>query len=244
MVNAEKFNILFSVVMLICLFFLIPLNASSDTAGEVSFSDRQKILEKLKKLAKDTHTITAIVTQEKQLSLLKKKIYIDGSVVIIKNPNIFRWDIVKPDKSIIVIEDETMTIYHPDVKEAQIYNLSENPVASNTVNFFRTTLWGTYHELERKFSVTILRKNNEIAFQLVPLSKTVGRYLSSILIYYDEGTGFPRGFEMTTPKGGKTVTRLSNIKINPEIKTDTFKLKLPADVWITNNPEHSQYDIK
>ena len=32
----------------------------------------------------------------------------------------------------------------------------------------------------------------------------VGKYLSSIIIYYDGDTGLPHGFEMTTPKSDKT----------------------------------------
>jgi len=242
MLKIRKINHLFSVVLFIGIVFPTSLNASSDTAQEVTPADRQKILEKLKELAKDTQTLTATVTQEKQLLLLKGRICVNGSVIM-KKPNMFRWDMVKPDKAITVIDGEAMTIYHPDVKEAQVYNLSENPIARNTLNFFTTTIWGSLTELEKKFAVNIFRKDGEIVFKLVPLSKMVGRYLSSILIYYDEETGFPLGFEMITPKGEKTVTRLSNIKINPEIKTDVFKLKLPEDVCITNNPEQNQNDI-
>lgn len=86
----------------------------------------------------------------------------------------------------------------------------------------------------------MFRRDSEIVFKLVPLSKIVGRYVSSLLIYYDEKTGVPQGFETITPKGEKTITRLSNIKINPEIEKDLFKLKLPEDVCITNNQEQQQ----
>ncbi|HJW85980.1 MAG TPA: hypothetical protein VJ440_05035, partial [Candidatus Brocadiaceae bacterium] len=41
--------------------------------------------------------------------------------------------------------------------------------------------------------------------KLTPLSKMVGKYLSSIIIYYDGDTGLPHGFEMITPKSDKTV---------------------------------------
>ncbi len=239
MVNAEKCNHVFHVVLFLSLFFLTPLYAASDTLEEISSADRQKIVNKLQGLAKETQTIAATVTQEKQLLLLKEKVSVNGSVLL-KKPNMFRWDMVKPDKSIMVIDGEMMTIYHPDAKEAQVFNLSGNLIASNTVKFFTTTLWGSLTEIEKKFSVTMFRKDSEIVFKLVPISKIVGRYLSSLLIYYDEETGVPQGFEMTTPKGEKTVTRLSNIKINPEIKADLFKLKLPEDVCITNNPEQQQ----
>lgn len=231
-------NCLFYVALLIGFFLSASIEASSYIEQEVSSADKQSIFERLTELSKDTDSITATINQEKQLSLLKEKICIDGTVIM-KKPNMFRWDIVKPDKSIIAVDGETMTVYHPEIKEAQVYNLIGNLIARNTMRFLTITMWGSLNEIEKNFTFNILRKEDEIIFKLVPVSKMISRYVSSIIIHYEEKTGFPRGFEITTPKGDKTVTRLSNIKINPEIKTGTFKIKLPEDVRITNNFEQS-----
>lgn len=229
---------LFYVALLIGFFLSPSIEASSYIEQGVSSADKQRIFERLTELSKDTDSITATINQEKQLSLLKEKICIDGTVIM-KKPNMFRWDIVKPDKSIIAVDGETMTVYHPEIKEAQVYNLIGNLIARNTMRFLTITMWGSLNEIEKNFTFNILRKEDEIIFKLAPVSKMISRYLSSIIIHYEEKTGFPRGFEITTPKGDKTVTRLSNIKINPEIKTGTFKIKLPEDVRITNNFEQS-----
>ncbi|OHB37200.1 MAG: hypothetical protein A2099_04365 [Planctomycetes bacterium GWF2_39_10] len=229
---------LFYVALLIGFFLSPSIEASSYIEQGVSSADKQRIFERLTELSKDTDSITATINQEKQLSLLKEKICINGTVIM-KKPNMFRWDIVKPDKSIIAVDGETMTVYHPEIKEAQVYNLIGNLIARNTMRFLTITMWGSLNEIEKNFTFNILRKEDEIIFKLVPVSKIISRYLSSIIIHYEEKTGFPRGFEITTPKGDKTVTRLSNIKINPEIKTGTFKIKLPEDVRITNNFEQS-----
>jgi outer membrane lipoprotein carrier protein len=232
-------NYLTCITLLISFLLSTPIKASSYVDQEVSPADKPRIFEKLKGLTRDIDSITAIVTQEKQVSLLKEKIRIDGTVIM-KKPNMFRWDIVNPEESIIAIDGETMTIYHPDTKEAQVYNLSGSLIARNTVRFLTMTMWGSLTEIERNFTMDILRQEDEIIFELEPISKIISRYLSSIVIYYDEETGFPRGFEIITPKGDKTISKLSNIKINPEIKTGTFKIKLPEDVRITNKFEPSR----
>ena len=229
---------LFYVALLIGFFLSAYIEASSYIEQEVSSADKQRIFERLTELSKDTDSITATINQEKQLSLLKEKICVDGTLIM-KKPNMFRWDIVEPDKSIITVDGETMTVYHPESKEAQVYNLIGNLIARNTMRFLTITMWGSLNEIEKSFTLDILRKEDEIIFKLAPVSKMISRYVSSIIIQYEEKTGFPRGFEITTPKGDKTVTRLSNIKINPEIKTGTFKIKLPEDVRITNNFEQS-----
>jgi outer membrane lipoprotein-sorting protein len=67
----------------------------------------------------------------------------------------------------------------------------------------------------------------------------LSRYLSAVFIYYDEGTGMPRSFRVTTPKGDETLTKLSNMRLNPALSPETFRLQLPGDVWITNRTEQS-----
>ncbi|MGO9614613.1 MAG: LolA family protein [Dissulfurispiraceae bacterium] len=212
-----------------------PCTANNSLQG-VSAVERQGILAKFKLLHENMLSIYASVSQEKQLAALKKKVVVEGTVTMAK-PNMLKWDVDKPEKSITVIDGETMTVYHPDIKEAQVYSLSEDLIARNTMSFFSTAISGDLAEMEGKFSVSIFRDDDEVIFRLVPTSKIVGRYLSAVVIHYDEKTALPKGFEMSTPKGDKTITRLSNIKVNPELAPGAFQLKMPRDVWITNKVE-------
>ncbi|MEW6419695.1 MAG: outer membrane lipoprotein carrier protein LolA [Nitrospirota bacterium] len=221
---------LFFTIMFACTF---SVHASDNENREISAGEKQKIFERIKALQKDIYSILASVSQEKQLTILKKKMHIEGTVMVAK-PNMLRWEILKPEKSITIIDGETMTVYHPEIKEAQVYALSENLIARNIMSFFMAFMSGSLQEMEKKFTVNIFRKDGGLIFILTPLSRIASRYLSSITVYYDEGTGLPRGFETTTPKGDITVTKLMNIRTNPELKPETFKIKLPEDVWITN----------
>jgi outer membrane lipoprotein-sorting protein len=232
--KAKKISICFSLI----LFLLHSVAVASKDIREVSAEEKQKIFERLKELQKDIHSMHATVNQEKQLSVLKKKIQVKGTIIMAK-PNMLRWDVTMPEKSITVIDGETMTVYHPTAKEAQVYNLSEDFVARNTMSFFATAMGGNLNEMEKKFTVTVFRNDGKIVFKLIPLSSIARKYLSDIAVYYDEVTGLPGGFEVTTPKGDRTITKLADIKINPEIKPDTFELKLPGDVWITNKIENT-----
>ena len=214
--------------------------ASDDSLQVIAGDEQQKIFEKIKTLQRDIHSLHAHVSQEKQLTILKKKLHVEGTVMIAK-PNQLRWDVVKPERSITAIDGETITVYHPDKKEAQIRSLSESLIANNTMSFFMAAMNGSLQEIDKNFTVQIFRKDGEIIFKLTPLSSMVGKYLSAVTIHYDEASGLPRGFEMLTPKGDKTITRLTNIKTNPGLKPETFKIKLPDDVWITNKFEHPNY---
>lgn len=225
-------------MLLTCFTVVDYAYSSNNTAKEMSSAEKQKVVGRLKNLQKDIYSITASVNMEKHLSSMKKKINVEG-IISLKKPNMLRWATVKPEKSLTVVDGETMTVYHPEVKEAQIYDLSEDIIARNVMNFFTSAMWGTLNEMEKKFTVNIFRKDDSIVFELAPLSKMTARHLSSIVIYYDETTGIPNGFTTTTPKGDKNITRLTNIVINPEIRNDSFRIKLHEDVWITNKSEHN-----
>ena len=143
-----------------CLIFPTTIYALSDDGQEVSPADKQKIFEKLKELSKDTYAIIATVNQEKQLVMLKEKISVDGTVTMQK-PNMFRWEMVRPAKSITVIDGEEMTVYTPESKEAQVYSLSDNTMARTTMKFFSTTMWGSTTEMEKRFAVKTFRKEGK-----------------------------------------------------------------------------------
>ena len=161
MLKIRKTNRLFSAVMFFCLIFPTTIYALSDDGQEVSPADKQKIFEKLKELSKDTYAIIATVNQEKQVVLLKEKISVDGTVTM-KKPNMFRWEMVRPGKSITVIDGEEMTVYTPESKEAQVYSLSDNTMARTSMKFLSTTMWGSTAEMEKRFTVKTFRKEGEI----------------------------------------------------------------------------------
>ncbi|MCP5005549.1 MAG: outer membrane lipoprotein carrier protein LolA [Planctomycetes bacterium] len=233
--------------ILFTVFFIGPVLTTSqgaldNTREEVSTDEREEISGKFMERSREYHSITATVYQEKQLPLLDEEINITG-IVTIKKPDLLRWDIAKPEKSITVVDGREMTVYYPDVNEAQVCNLSGNLAARSTMRFFSTVLSGSMSKMERTFTVDIFRKGSEISFKLIPKSRMVRRYISSIFIYYDEETGLPLGFETYTPKGGKTVTRLTNVRVNPEIEPGTFEIKLPEDVWIINSTENGEEEV-
>jgi len=211
-------------------------DAKNNAFQELSAAEKQKVFENFKALRKDVRAIHASVIQEKKLAVLKKKIVVKGTITLAR-PNMLKWDVTKPERSLTVIDGEKMTVYHPDVKEAQIYMLSENIIAYNTMNFFTSVMSGDMGEMEEKFSVRVFRNSSEVIIRMVPRSTMVGRYLAGVVIHVDEKSGLPKGFEVSTPKGDKTVTRLANIKVNPELDPDIFQFRIPGDVMVTNRVE-------
>ena len=227
----------------IIIFLFLPLFLSSsaiaapaDSMRAPDSNENNDVFEKIRQMQNNVHTLSATIEQEKNYSALKKAIHVNGRIIL-KKPNLLRWEADAPERSVISVDGVTMTVYYPDIKEAKRYKLSEQFIAKNTMRFFSSIMWGSFEDMEKQFALAVSRDKGRISFELKPLSKIVRRYLSSVVISYDDRTGLPLSFEITTPKGDRTITTLSDIKVNPELEPDTFNLKLPHDVWIINNIE-------
>jgi outer membrane lipoprotein-sorting protein len=242
MSKAERLNRFCALLLAATLLFawaLLPPRPCAAKAGPlraVSAAEKQKLFERFSLLRRDIRAIHASVVQEKRSPSLKKKVVVKGSVTLAR-PNMLRWDVVKPERSITAIDGETMVVYHPAVREAQVYVMSENIIARNTMTFFSSVMSGDMGEMEARFRVEVFSNGSEVEIRLAPKSRMIALYLSGVVIHMDEKTALPTGFEVTTPRGDRTVTRLSNIKVNPEIRPGLFQLKLPSDVMITNRVE-------
>ncbi len=203
--------------------------------------EKAKILEEIKSLQKGIESISATVSQEKHLSLLKNAIHIKGKIIL-KRPALLRWEVSGPERTITVVNSSTMTVYRPQSREAEVYDLQADIIANRTVRFFTSFMWGNLQDIEREFTLNIYRNSagRKLTFELIPKNSMARRYLSSIVIQYDTGTGLPRTVEIETPKGDRTITRLEDIKVNPEIAEDAFSITLPSDVWIINRIEDEE----
>lgn len=199
------------------------------------------ILEQIRQKHGNTQAIKATVHQDRKLHSLREPIHITGTIILQK-PGILRWEAAAPEKTTMIIDRKTITKYYPDTEEAEIYRLSDNFIARSTMVFFSSVMWGALEEMEKKFSVETVRESDDIIVKLVPLSKIVSKYLSSVIIFYSEETGMPKGFEVETPKGDTTVTRLEDIIMDPDIGADTFTLKLPASVRVRDYTEEVDFN--
>jgi len=220
-------------------FFILNAVGSDSVPKDMSSEEKQEVFDKFRLQQKNNTSLCASINQEKQLSVLNKKVFIEGRVIMAK-PNMLRWDVFSPEKSITVLDGREMTVYYPDKNEARVTNLSSSMVMRKTMEFFSSMMWGSLDKLEKKFKLNMFRKNNSIFFNLKPLSRMAAKYIESIVIVYDEKTGMPKSFQTTTAKGDNVTTILSDVQVNPEIKPDTFTINIPPNAVITNATKDNQ----
>lgn len=229
-----------TLLFLVFIFITFTPASAMYEGRKVSDPKERKIIdEKLDKLHEGIESIRATIDQRKHITLLKKEIVTKGYVTLQK-PTSLRLETVSPERSIIVVDDKTMRVYRPDEKKAEEFDLSGNVIARNTVQYFREFILGPSGGIDSRFDINVYINDSFIVYELIPTSKIIAKYLMSIIILYEKDTGLPESFTVTTPRGDKTITKLTNIDINPHIEPGTFDLNLPADVKIIKKLEDGQ----
>ncbi|MBI3397637.1 MAG: outer membrane lipoprotein chaperone LolA [Deltaproteobacteria bacterium] len=188
---------------------------------------------KIKDVQKNIDAVSAVVYQRKKNQLLKNEIATEGTIIL-KRPNLLHWEVKKPEPLTIIVDGKIMWVYHPDVKEAQKYILSEQFIARQTMEFFSSAMAMSLEEIGKRFDIAAYNPNDSLIFEMRPKSSMAAKYLTAIYIWYKDGEGVPYKFEVIDKNGNSTVTELRDIVLNPSINASAFHFDIPKGVTITN----------
>lgn len=214
--------------------------AFADNVGDIIFPGKPldareiaKTVNRIKDIQKGIDSISAAIYQKKKNPLLKKEILTEGTIVL-KKPNLLFWDVTKPERISIIVDGKIMWVYHPDLKEAQKYVLSEQFMARQTMEFFLSALTMSFEETGKRFDIAAYNSDDSFVFAMKPKSGMVRKYLSDVYIWYKHNEGIPYKFEVIGKNENTTVTELKDIKLNPPVNENIFRFDAPEGVVITN----------
>ncbi|HWT82905.1 MAG TPA: outer membrane lipoprotein carrier protein LolA [Candidatus Methylomirabilis sp.] len=211
--------------------FRVAEATGADT--EIQGEQRTQILQRLREQQQEVMTLRATVVQRKRHPLLKGEAISQGTLLF-KRPSQVRWEVDKPERTIIVIDGHTLLIYRPDSNEAERRDLRGDVVSRGAVEFLTSGMSLDVMELEKRFQVDLYRENGRLALRLTPRSRLVARAVASVTIYQDETEAIPRQIVVVGRKDDRTETTLSQVTVNPQIPEDAFRLRLGPGVRVTD----------
>ncbi|HTY62141.1 MAG TPA: outer membrane lipoprotein carrier protein LolA [Acidobacteriota bacterium] len=216
------------------LFLCLALSAF----GQQGKEDRelQQILNKMDEVAKSFRTFKATFTQKNFTAVLKEfsapesgEFYYarskDGSVFM-------RHEIMNPGKRILTIKGDTLTVYRPAIKEAQIASREK---MRDIVEYLALGIGQSSAKLREKFKIsykgTDSIDNAKCAVLVfVPKDAKTAARVASITIWLKESTATPAQYKFEEPSDDYLLIRFSAEKINTGIPDSKFEQNIPADV--------------
>ncbi len=217
------------------LFSCRPVGSTEIVPAEnhIQGAERVQVLDRLQKRQRDVTAVRATVVQRKRHPLLTAEAISEGTLLF-KRPNQVRWEVEKPERTILVIDGHTLLTYHPDRNEAERRDLRDDFGSRATVDFLISGMSLDVGELEKRFQVDLYRGNGRLLLMLTPRSRWVAQAVTSVAIYQHEGEAVPRRIVVVGQKGDRTDTTLTHVIINPHFPEDAFSLRLGPEVRVTD----------
>ncbi|MBB71376.1 MAG: outer membrane lipoprotein carrier protein LolA [Legionellales bacterium] len=143
-----------------------------------------------------------------------------GKMALVR-PGKFRWQTLKPNKQLIVTNDEQMWIYDEDLEQATVEKLQ---LGSGTP---ATLLSGDLTQLDKDFTITRVKSDDKGQwFQLTP--KADESVFQWVKLGFVNGT--VSGMVLLDNIGQQTDVDFTNVKLNPTIPSKQFQFTPPAGV--------------
>jgi outer membrane lipoprotein carrier protein len=142
----------------------------------------------------------------------------------LQRPEHLRWDVKKPDESLIVSDGKAVWMYDPFVEQVTVMGLDKAMVNTPFLLLSSTDekVWSQY---------TI--DQNGTAFTVTPKKKD--QRIASLRLVF-QGNQITR-LEVDESQGQRSEFTLSNFTAAPMIKSDTFSFKVPEGVTVDDQRE-------
>ena len=193
--------------------------------------ERARAIEGLQARQREVKTLRAAVVQRKRHPLLKGEVVTEGTLLF-SRPNRLRWEVATPERTIIVIDDQALVIYHPERKEAERRDLREDFGSRAVVDFLTAGMNLNVAEMEKRFQVDVYRDDGRLSLVLTPQSRWVARAITSVRITQEDADPLPRQIVVVGQKGDRTETLLAHAVVNPPLAEDAFTLRLGPEVRV------------
>jgi len=219
---------------LVCLLFsrLLGFAEAGATDNAIQGEERVRVLDRMRDQQREVAALRATIVQKRHHPLLRGEVLSEGTFLF-KRPNQLRWEVDKPERTIIVMDGYMLLIYHPDRNEAERRDLRQDVISRAAVDFLISGISLDVTELEKRFQVDLYRESGRLALKLTPRSRLAAQAIASVTIYQGENEAIPRQIVLVGQKGDRTETILTHVSINPRIPEDTFTLRLGPKVKVT-----------
>ena len=201
--------------------------------NRIQGEERARVLDQIRELQRSVVSVRATVVQRKRHPLLKGEALSEGTLLF-QRPNRVRWEVRRPEHTIITIDGFTLVTYHPDTHEAERRNLRDEFGIRTALEFLTMGISGDVPDLEKRFQVDLFREDGRLLLVLTPRSRWVAQVVASVAIYQREEEALPQQIVVTGQKGDRSETTLTNVVLNPEVSADAFVLRLGPEVRVTD----------
>jgi outer membrane lipoprotein-sorting protein len=211
------------------LLILISFVATSFAYAAPMTSDEiNGLVNRLQSYYENKTSLQANFREERHVSILKEALVNQGKLWFTP-PDKFRREIEGNQPSTTVIDGKKMTIYYPNLKTAELYNLDKRPELKNSLQAITAGL--NFQHLTDYYNVEGTKEGKLFHVTLTPKTASIRKLVKVVTITVEQDLT-PQAVELETARGEKVAITYSNVK-RDSVSDSTYEFNPPAGTNVT-----------
>jgi outer membrane lipoprotein-sorting protein len=211
---------------------LLPLLAvvltPSLNASPLTQSDVDQLIQKLQALHESKPSFSANFREERHNPMLKDPVVNEGKVWFTL-PDKIRREIDGKTPSTTVIDGKKMSIYYPNFKEVEVYDMEKRPMLKDSISAITAGL--DFRRVTNFYTIEGSKDDSEYHLRLTPKTASVKKLVQSVDVTIDENLT-PSHVDVVDVKGGKISEVYTNVR-RDNIPPATFDFSPPPGTKVS-----------
>ncbi len=207
-------------------------------AQEEISADTKKVLLHMDQTNQSLSDLTAKITETKVTIVVNDTSVSTGKLFYkrTRNGNVTKLEYDQPELKTLLIDKSKVWIYEPKIKHLQEIDLGKS---HNEEVFFVTGIGQSGTAIAKSYDVRLLDEESvdgvkTSVLELKPKSEKVSALFAKIVLWVDQSRWIPIQTRLTESSGDYLTIRFDDMRFNPNLPNNTFKLNVPPDVEKSN----------
>jgi outer membrane lipoprotein-sorting protein len=211
-------------VFLITVFFATALQAAALSQDEIS-----DLVKRLETLYQNRTSLQANFREERHMAILKDPVVNQGKIWFTP-PDKIRREIAGNSPSTTVIDGKKMTIYYPNLKTAEQYDLVKRPIIRQSLEALTAGL--NFQRVSDYYNIEGTKEDKAYVITLTPKTASIRRLVKSLTLTMQTDLT-PEKVDFESPRGERVFISYSDVKRDP-VPDSVYEFSPPAGTNVTN----------
>ncbi|MBP1608996.1 MAG: outer rane lipoproteinsorting protein [Acidobacteria bacterium] len=232
--SAAPLGLILTTLLTVCC--VLPVLLPGVRAQGKESPELQQVYRQMEAAGRNLRTLAAKISEKKYTAILKEFGATETGEFLLARAKdgstMMRREITSPGKVILTIKGNTLTVYRPTLKEAQIVNLGKN---RDKAEFLALGIAKPPSELQKIFDIAYERMESVAGepcavLLLKPKDQKTAAFYSAIGMWVKKSSGIPIQYKLQEPNNDYLLVTFSNERLNLKIPESRFEQKLPKGV--------------
>src|ERR1700741_262033 len=211
-------------IFLATVFFATVLQAAPLSQDEIT-----DLVKRLETVYQNRTSLQANFREERNRAILKDPVVNQGKIWFTP-PDKIRREITGNSPSTTVIDGKKMTIYYPNLKTAEQYDLVKRPIIRQSLEALTAGL--NFQRVSDYYSIEGTKEDKSYVITLTPKTASIRRLVRSLTLTMQTDLT-PEKVDFQSPRGERVFISYSDVKRDP-VPDSEYNFTPPAGTNVTN----------